>query len=400
MTGIDPQTGLMLLVAAVAGAAIGWLARARNARRRLDQVGDDWQSRFDTAVRQCEHLKAENTSFKTSLEAGRAALLKHEHAAARTRTEIESLREKANALTKEIFMLRTERDGLSQKLSGNLKTLDVAKLRISELQMELGKSRDFYQAQLEAATDERGVLERKIDDARQEHDSLNNLLASARAEHASVNNMLASAQSRLGTLDALEDKVVVLEADNAELRHAVALANRETEALRRDVEEIDELKVQNKELAHCLESMELSRRQYEEDARRYRTQYEQSEQQSDTLRLKIGDIEKNFVEMQQAQEESRNSGNGADATTPPFGLTGPDGDPDDLTEIVGIGKVFEETLHKLGIFHYRQIAAFGPVEVARVNAELKEFKGRIEQDDWIGQAKELHFSKYGEKDGK
>ena len=398
MAGIELQTGLLLLVAAVAGVAIGWLLRARNATRRLEQVGDDWQPRFDKAVRQYEHLKAENTTLSTSLEAGRTALLKHEHAAARSRTEIESLRERAKTQAKDIFMLGSERDGLSAQLSTNQKTLDVAKLRISELQMEIQKSKDYYKTQLEAATDQRKVLERKIEDAQMEHDSLNNLLAAARAEHVSVSNMLASAHARLDSLESLEDKVVALEADNAELRHEAAVATREAEALKRDVAELDALKVQNKELAHCLESMENSRKQYEEDALRYRTQYEQAEKQSDTLRVKLGDIEKNFVETQQAQEESRNSGNGADDAIPPFGLAEPDGEPDDLTEIVGIGRVFEETLHSLGIFHFRQIAAFGPVEVARVNAELKEFRGRIEQDDWIGQAKELHFRKYGEAD--
>jgi len=79
-------------------------------------------------------------------------------------------------------------------------------------------------------------------------------------------------------------------------------------------------------------------------------------------------------------------------------LAAPDGEPDDLTEIVGIGKVFEATLHDLGVYHYRQIAAFGPAEIAQINAELKEFKGRIEHDDWIGQAKELHFRKYEDID--
>jgi predicted flap endonuclease-1-like 5' DNA nuclease len=29
---------------------------------------------------------------------------------------------------------------------------------------------------------------------------------------------------------------------------------------------------------------------------------------------------------------------------------------------------------------------------------LKECKGRMEQDDWIGQAKELHFKKYGKSE--
>ena len=52
-------------------------------------------------------------------------------------------------------------------------------------------------------------------------------------------------------------------------------------------------------------------------------------------------------------------------------------------------------LHKLGIYSFRQIANFGPTDIARVNMELKEFKGRMEQDDWVGQAKELYFEKYG-----
>ena len=81
-----------------------------------------------------------------------------------------------------------------------------------------------------------------------------------------------------------------------------------------------------------------------------------------------------------------------------FGQDKHKGESDDLTQIIGIGKVFERTLHDLGIYQFRQIAAFGPAEIARINSELKEFKGRIEHDDWIGQAKELHFKKYSESD--
>ena len=58
--------------------------------------------------------------------------------------------------------------------------------------------------------------------------------------------------------------------------------------------------------------------------------------------------------------------------------------------------MFQQTLHDLGIYSYRQIASFGPADIARVNMELKEFRGRMEQDDWVGQAKELLFRKYGE----
>jgi len=144
-----------------------------------------------------------------------------------------------------------------------------------------------------------------------------------------------------------------------------------------------------------LQSMENSRRQYENDARRYRSQYEEAEKLSDTLRMKLGSIEERFIEMQQAEDDSSLAEEVNGSSGPIFGLTEPDGEPDDLTEIVGIGKVFEEMLHEIGIFHFRQIAAFGPEEIARINSELREFKGRIEHDDWVGQARELHYKKHG-----
>jgi NADH-quinone oxidoreductase subunit E len=80
-----------------------------------------------------------------------------------------------------------------------------------------------------------------------------------------------------------------------------------------------------------------------------------------------------------------------DASTedaPPEGLPVPDGEPDDLKRISGIGPGIEKTLHELGVFHFRQIAAFTPANVAWVNRRLR-FRGRIEREDWIGQARTL-----------
>ena len=238
------------------------------------------------------------------------------------------------------------------------------------------------------------ALERKIKDAKSEQESLSNLLLSARAEYDSVSNLLNSAQSRLENLETLEKKVIALESNNAQLKHEATLAIQEAESLRRDLGELNALKEQNRELVHCLESLEGSRKQYETDARRYRNQYKKSEQESETLRFKIGDIEKNWAEMHARQKEASN---GKDEAASSFGLSKPAGEVDDLTEIIGIGKVFEKTLHDLGIYRFRQIATFGPAEIARINSELKDFKGRIEHDDWIGQAKDLHYKKYGDK---
>ncbi len=70
------------------------------------------------------------------------------------------------------------------------------------------------------------------------------------------------------------------------------------------------------------------------------------------------------------------------------GLSGPNGEADDLKKISGVGPVLEEKLNKLGIYHYEQIANLSVVEIQSIDSELN-FKGRIERDDWLGQAREL-----------
>lgn len=82
----------------------------------------------------------------------------------------------------------------------------------------------------------------------------------------------------------------------------------------------------------------------------------------------------------------------AAAPTGPTGtlkfMDAPDGEKDDLKEISGVGPVLEETLNGLGIYHFRQIAAFTQKDIDAVENETN-FPGRIERDDWIAQAKTL-----------
>jgi predicted flap endonuclease-1-like 5' DNA nuclease len=73
------------------------------------------------------------------------------------------------------------------------------------------------------------------------------------------------------------------------------------------------------------------------------------------------------------------------------------GEPDDLKLIVGIGPVLERMLHGLGITQFRQIARWSERDASDFDAKLPEFPGRIERDQWITQARELHQSKYGER---
>ena len=61
---------------------------------------------------------------------------------------------------------------------------------------------------------------------------------------------------------------------------------------------------------------------------------------------------------------------------------------DDLKKISGVGPKLEALLNELGFYHFDQIAAWTPQQIAWVDARLK-FKGRIERDDWIAQATEF-----------
>lgn len=75
-------------------------------------------------------------------------------------------------------------------------------------------------------------------------------------------------------------------------------------------------------------------------------------------------------------------------TAKPRFLSEPMGAPDDLTRIKGIGEKLNEVLHRLGVYHFWQIAGWTEENAAWVNDHL-QFKGRIQREDWIEQAKAL-----------
>ncbi len=61
---------------------------------------------------------------------------------------------------------------------------------------------------------------------------------------------------------------------------------------------------------------------------------------------------------------------------------------DDLKVISGVGPAIEEKLHGFGIYTYEQIANWNDENIKAFD-ELLSFKGRIERDDWLAQAKDL-----------
>lgn len=385
----------LALAAATAGIGVGWLLHTAVGGRRLRALSDELQDQIDDLSRQRDRLTAESNRLRARVEEQESAVHRHELAAKEARTELASAREREKRMGKDIFTLRSEREDFKNKVTTFQNALTTMKSQASDLQNEFIKSREFYKGELRKSFELRKAVEMKLDDARAEHESFNNLLTSSRSEHESVARMLASAKARLANLDELEAQVIRLEAENAQLNHDARLTQQEIEVLKRDVAELDELKVQNRELAHCLESMENSRRQYESDAERYKRYADQTEKKSETLRLRLDEVEKNFADIEKQQRAALREARRSATASAGNGEAKSVKEVDNLQEIVGIGKVFEKALNEIGVYSFRQLAAFGPTDIARVNRELKECRGRLEQDDWIGQAKELYFKKYG-----
>ena len=61
---------------------------------------------------------------------------------------------------------------------------------------------------------------------------------------------------------------------------------------------------------------------------------------------------------------------------------------DDLKQLSGVGPALEKKLHEAGVTTFAQIAAWTEEDVAAMDEKLS-FKGRIEREGWIEQAKEL-----------
>lgn len=70
---------------------------------------------------------------------------------------------------------------------------------------------------------------------------------------------------------------------------------------------------------------------------------------------------------------------------------------DDLKLISGVGPKMEELLHSFGVTTFYHLSKLDKDGINALNEKLEFFPGRIERDDWVGQAKELYQKMHGTK---
>ncbi len=69
---------------------------------------------------------------------------------------------------------------------------------------------------------------------------------------------------------------------------------------------------------------------------------------------------------------------------------------DDLSQLKGVASGIENRLNELGVYTFKQIALWNDENIVEFS-RLLSFKDRIHREQWVDQARELHFHTYDER---
>jgi len=353
--------------------AVGNTARARDEeygrlRKRLDEVTSALAQRDDELLQMRKHKdKAPATADAPSTEATTAQLRDYKHSIARLNARIESLsrqqQEPMAALehTKLLDVIQAQKKtiaGMINRLQANDDGNPDARataapgqnLEFAHLQRERDELARANQ-QIRSHNDE---LRRRLQNAPSPNDT--DALRAQLAERDKIDTLREQEQARLRQeLAELRDR------SRAQSETIAALRARGTGTATRDTER-DVL-------------MQAMREQE-------RTIVTLKEQLRESVRPTVRGARSGGVASGQPSGDLF-------ATPPTILLEAPEGKPDPLQKIHGVGPVLEAKLNELGIFHFRQIAALSQDDIGWIASKMNAFPNRIVRDRWVSQAAAL-----------
>ena len=295
--GSIAQSVIFLFAGCLIGGVGAFLAVAVISKQRLREIGDSSKVRLADLTHRKTQIASELAKTRAKNESLRAKY-------AADREKLASARGKIKQLAKNVLMLRDERENTKLKIGTLQKSLDALNQQTMTLAQEFEKAGKFYKSELRKSFEKRKVLQQELEAAQAEQEAFAKRVEASVLEHGSPEEMIMAAQLRLGQIDVLERSVQRLETENAELREEAKRMKRERLAIDKDLTELEELKINNQQLVRCVESLENSRQQHEQEAARYKDQADESEQLSDTLRLRLDDLEKNFAAIEEQQHQA------------------------------------------------------------------------------------------------
>lgn len=336
MPALSPSSLAAAGLCLVIGIAIGWLVRNSRSAAEKAAINLGWQAQMDATRNEHRRLSDQNKSLMEQVNHLQSASRSGE---ARTRELSSALKEalgKRDELHRDIKAVRNNlENAVSEKhrLKSDLSQKEATAASATEALKERDERIEHLKKELKSWQDRLPPLIERFRERNEEANRLQVALDEARARIAGLETVFDSDETHVGPLAA------------DELLDSVEASN----------ESIDEAPDDDED----------------EDAA------EQAEHSDEVVAPIV-------IEATNGRDFEQESGSkAAEEIVFNGGLR------DDLKAIKGVGPAIEKTLNELGIFRYAQVAEMTNYDIERIANRLKGFKGRIEREDWMGQARML-----------
>ncbi len=410
----DSLMALILLgVTALLSLFLGWLLRGGKVKRLKNQLYESEQK--------YKLLHAENAGLEDQFK--QQTLVIQEKS-----DRIETIEANMQSYEQNQFKLRNSLQAAQQQVE-----------QLNKAQMLAGESSTSYEdkitalenqtASYETALQERAETIQQLQAALEKHQTENKQVE-AELERlmdkstASVTPSTATIQTAFSKIDALENRIRQMENDNRVLQTSVLevktesgerVAKEDLNALRARINILSEENKDLKKQVSGIKGTGISEIEH-------RNRIAELEQENERLRNQMSngnglsagsfvnpniptpdldtDIEPILSEDELTDEVDRQQVELLKTQKSQFGVMGDrieveavetptSYSDDDLTKIEGIGPFIEKKLKEAGITSFAQLASMDQSAIDQVTAAIQFFPGRIERDDWVGQAKKL-----------
>ena len=390
--------------------------------------------------------------YRSRIKALEEALEKSEKAGTQVKTQLKTLQEehalqeadlqKSNLELEEkrksTEALEAEKRQLNSRLGTTLADLDKSKEQFREA---TGRMEDLNEQILGLRTKNAQLnteLEQRISSIKQQYaveqtpdpaiEKMKEKIAALEQEKSDLASKLENTSSS-SELEALELKIAELEAQNNKLEDLLAEVSQleggnealsftitsliqENERLKEQLEELPQYEAGNTALGRSLhtlveENEDLKAQaeaviQYEAGNEVLSSTITQLIEQNEKLEAELAEVKDHQIEWDVEGTDTEEAVEEMDVETAKTQFLAAIGtkiktaalsDRDDLKQINGIGPFIEEKLNELGIYTFEQISQLDDSLIQTLTTAIEFFPGRIERDDWVGQADRLFYTK-------
>jgi len=406
----------LLTAMLVIGAVLGWIFRSDRCAKEKIAVNAGWQKELEYKQTEHDRLAGQNKSLMEQINQFQSSQKDYSN---RARELSESLKESFS-----------QRDQLQRQIKDIRGSLDVAIAQRDRVQDSLQRQQSSSQAASIKDKDDKifrlsreltswqirvPPLVERFQSQSQKAQELTEELEKANARIAKLEELTDFSQTRIEPMDAdalpdggdasNEPNAMTATHDTSDLRDNAgdeaevaedALAESGDDA-RTDVDDTGDASNEDEPVSD--DSDDEDDDEDEPDSRDTDDEddpgSDDTNNEDDDNELSSGDTDGEHDEDESGSDDTDDEDDAPDVGE--VGESDEDESADNLKMIKGIGPSIEKTLNDLGICRFQQIADMSEFEIDRVAQQLRGFRSRIYREDWIGQARDLHYDKSNQR---